>query len=159
MFESIAAAVDARSLAIPDATDAIVFGLGQQVGGLAAHDGGGGQLFVDGRDEADVMLAQQIGDALQRGIQRAHWRSAISGDQPGRVQAPCQVGAALVERQARQGLYAAHDDRALLGSVAVVQAEFARRCRSNVGIHGASIARVAGILACNPLGPRAIASI
>ena len=125
VLESIAAAVDAGTLSIPDAEHAVVFGIGQQVGGLAAQDGGGGQLFVDGGDEANVMVVEQRRDLLQDHIERADGRAAVAGDQAAGADAAALVGAMLIHRQARQGLNPAHDDATVFQGVTIFQREVA----------------------------------
>ena len=59
MLEHIAAAIDARSLAVPDAEYAIEARLRQYRHELTAPDGGGGEVFINARLEMDVRRAQQ----------------------------------------------------------------------------------------------------
>jgi len=54
------------------------------------------EVFVDARDEDDVVLAQQIGIALEREIEAAERRAAISGDQRGSIEPATLVGVVLV---------------------------------------------------------------
>ena len=76
---------------------------------------------------------EQVGDALERKVQRANRRAAVTGDQARCVEPTRPVGAMLIERQPRQRLNPAHDDRAALGGIAVFQGEvrewvWPRRC-------------------------------
>ena len=55
VLEGVAAAVDARPLAVPHGKDALVAGAGEQIELLAAPYRGGAQFFVDRRLELDVI--------------------------------------------------------------------------------------------------------
>jgi len=68
VLEDVAGAIDAGALAVPHAEDAVVFRLREQVGEL---DGRRPEVLVDAREEDDVVLAEQIGIALEREVEAA----------------------------------------------------------------------------------------
>src|SRR5207249_6861357 len=96
VLEDVAGAIDARPLAVPYAEDAVVLGPREQVGELTAVHGRRAEVFVDARDEDDVVLAQEIRIALQREVEAAERRAAIAGDQRGGVEPSTLVGLVLV---------------------------------------------------------------
>ena len=56
MPDHVHAAIDSGPLAVPHAENAVIAGPGEQVGLLAAPDGGGGQVLVHPRLEIDIVL-------------------------------------------------------------------------------------------------------
>jgi hypothetical protein len=71
VLEDVTGAVDAGALAVPDAEYAVVPGLREVIGELAAVDGGSAEVLVQPRDEHDVVLAEQRLVALEREIEAA----------------------------------------------------------------------------------------
>ncbi len=78
VLERIDRAVDAGTLAVPDAEHAIDLGAGKQADLLAAPDRGRGQVFVESRNEGDVVLLQVRLRAPQRVIVHAERGTAIA---------------------------------------------------------------------------------
>ncbi len=68
MLQRVEGAVNARSLAVPDAEDTIDGGLRKQVGLLAAPDGGNAQILVQAGLEVDVVLRQILLRPPQRRV-------------------------------------------------------------------------------------------
>ena len=95
--EGVAGAIDAGAFAIPEAEDAVVFGLGKGVGELAAVNRGGGDIFVDAGEELDVVLAQEIALAFERSVVAAEMRAAVASDKRSGVESEAAVGAMLIE--------------------------------------------------------------
>ena len=60
VLEHVAAAVDARALAVPHREHAVVLRAGEQVDLLRAPDGGGGEVLVDARLEPDVAALEVL---------------------------------------------------------------------------------------------------
>src|SRR6266481_8711621 len=56
----VAAAVNARSLAIPDADDAVVLGAGGEIELLGTPDRGGREVFIHAGLEFDVVLLKVL---------------------------------------------------------------------------------------------------
>ena len=123
VLEDVARAVDAGALAVPHAEDAVVLRPREEVGELAPVDRGGAEVLVEAREEDDVVLAEEVGVALERQVEAAERRAAIPGDQRRGVEAAPPVGAVLVERQPDEGLDAGKEDDALLLTILGVQTE------------------------------------
>jgi hypothetical protein len=123
VLEDVPGAVDAGSLAVPDAQHAVVLRLRKIVGELAAVDGGGAEVFVEAGDEDDVVLAQQRRIALEREIESAERGAAIARDQCRGVEPAAAVGPVLIERQPDQRLDAGQEDDALLLAILRVERE------------------------------------
>jgi hypothetical protein len=68
MAENVAGTVHAGSFAVPDSEHAVHFALADHVVNLAAHDGGGGQVFVHAGPEMDVVFREQFSGPGQRHI-------------------------------------------------------------------------------------------
>ena len=60
MAEHVATAVDARTLAVPDADHAVVIRAGREVELLRTPDRGGGQVLVHAGLELDVVLFEML---------------------------------------------------------------------------------------------------
>ncbi len=112
VLERVAAAVHTRRLAVPHAGDAVELLLAHGVQHLRAPHGGRGQVFVQAIDEVDVPGQQRLLVLDEGGIQHAHRRAAVAGDEHAGLQAAALVGTRLVERQSNQRVDAAHVDRA-----------------------------------------------
>ena len=110
VLEGVATAVHAGALAVPHPEDAVVRGLGEDVGQLAAEHDGRSQVLVDAGDEAHVVFLQERRVALQRLIEPAERRAAVARDHGGRVEAAALVGAALIQRQAHERLDSGQED-------------------------------------------------
>ena len=121
VLEDVARAVHARGLAVPHAEHAVVLRAREEVGELAAEDGGGAEVLVDAREEDDLVLAQQVRVALERDVEAAERRAAVARDERGRVEPPAPVRAVLVEREAHERLDAGEEDLPFLQPVLGVQ--------------------------------------
>ncbi len=119
--EDVAAAVDARPLAVPHAEHAVVLGAGEQPDLLAAPDGGGGEVFVDAGLEGDVVFGEMGLGLPQAEVEIAERAAAIAGNEPGGIQPGRQVAFPLQHGQADQGLGAGQEDAAGVAGVFVVQ--------------------------------------
>src|SRR6186713_84241 len=86
MAEDVAAAVDARALAVPHAEDAIVFALAAELRLLRPPQRGGRQVFVDAGLEAHMRGVEEFLRALELLVEAAKRRAAIAGDQSRRVE-------------------------------------------------------------------------
>jgi len=99
VLEHVAAAIDARSLAVPEGKHAVVAGAGEQVGLLAAPHRGGAQLLVDAGLEVDGVLLEKLACLPEALVEPAQRRAAVAGDETGGVEAMGQVALALQHRQ------------------------------------------------------------
>ena len=96
--DGVVGAVEAGSLAVPDAEDAVVLALGSRVGELAAHHSRGGELLVDPGTHHDGQVgggARRPADLL---LKRPDGRTLIPGHEGGGVEAVAPVDAQLVDR-------------------------------------------------------------
>src|SRR5882672_10121532 len=121
MLEDVAAAVDARPLAVPHGEDAVVARLREEVELLAAPDRGGGKVLVDAGLEADVMALEMRARAPQALVEAAERRAAVAGDEARGVEARAHVALALQHHQTDQCLRAGEEHAAALERVLVVQ--------------------------------------
>ena len=124
VLEDVAAAVDARSLAVPHREHAVVFRVRVQVDLLRAPDRGGRKVFVDARLEFDVMLVEELPRLPQRLVESADRRAAIPGNESGGVQARREIADPLQHRQAHQRLRAGHEGAPRLQRVFIVEGDF-----------------------------------
>ena len=108
VLERIAAAVHARPLAVPQAEDTIHPRAGEAAGHLTdvlrAPQRRGRQVFVDARQEMDVVLLQLFGRGPQRHVQRAQRRAAVAGNEARGAQAGGAVAPALLAQQVNDGV-------------------------------------------------------
>ncbi len=121
--EDVAAAVDARPLAVPHGIDAIDRRIAEKVGLLGAPDRRRRQVLVQARPEDDVVLVKQVLGFPQLLIQPAQRRAAVAGDVAAGVEADRAVTLLLHQRQAHQGLGAGQEDAPALERVLVVKAD------------------------------------
>jgi hypothetical protein len=121
VLEHIAAAIDARALAVPHGEDAVVLRPREEVDLLRAPDRGGGEVLVDAGLELDVVALEVALRAPQRLVEAAERRAAVAGDEARGVQAGALVALALQHHQADQRLRAGEEDAALLQGVLVVE--------------------------------------
>ena len=120
--QGVAGPVHAGPLAVEDAQNAVVAGVGAQAGELGPHHRGGGLFLVDGgrQDDGEVgSLGDRLGDL---GVVAAQGRTGVAADEGGGVQPRQPVGPKLFDRQPGQGLQAGHVDRAGVVGVAGRQA-------------------------------------
>ena len=114
--EHVAGAVDARTLAVPDAEHAVIGALAMQFGLLRAPKRRRGQVFVEARLKQDIARFQPFAGAQKGLVNPAERRAAIACYIAGGVEAVCGVHRALRQRQADHGLSAGNID-ALLGEI------------------------------------------
>src|SRR5262249_31950738 len=98
MLERIERAIDARTLAVPDAEHAIDLGAGKHADLLATPHGSRREVFVQAGDEGDVMLLQEGFCAPQRVVVHAERRAAIAGDEARGVQSRGAIALPLQQR-------------------------------------------------------------
>src|SRR6185312_4004582 len=108
--EDVAAAVDAGTLAVPDADHAIVVRAGREVELLRAPDRGGRQVLVHAGLEFDVVLLEMFSRGEKLLVIAAERRAAIAGDEARGVEACGAVPSDLRHRQPDQGLDARQED-------------------------------------------------
>src|SRR3989442_117497 len=129
VLEHVAAAVDARPLAVPHAVDAVVFRAGEEVHRLRAPDRSRRQVLVDAGLELDVVALEMLLRAPQRLVEPAERRAAVARDEAGGIEAGSGVALALQQHQADQRLRAGEEDAAALQRVLVVERGFRQVCR------------------------------
>src|ERR1051325_3536679 len=95
MLENIAAAVDARSLAVPHREDAVVFCRTEKRDLLCAPDRGCGEILVHPGLEFDGMRFEVRVRVPKRLVQAAERRAAITGNESCGVDACRLIAQAL----------------------------------------------------------------
>ncbi len=121
MLEGVAGAVHARRLAVPHAKNAIVESAGEQVGLLAAPDGGGGEVLVQAFLEDDVAGRQVLAGAVRLLVQAAQGRATIAGNETGRLQARAGVQTALVKQHTEERLDTGDENATIFEQIFVVE--------------------------------------
>src|SRR3954454_14885919 len=106
VLQRVAAAIDARPLAVPDGENAVVFRPGKQADLLAAPYRRRGQLLVDRRLELEMVALDKAARAPQRLVEPAERRAAIAGNKTARIEPRRHVALALQQWQAHQRLRA-----------------------------------------------------
>ncbi len=119
VLEGVARAIHTRALAIPHAEHTVVFGAWQEPDHLTAEHCRRRQIFVHARAKVNVVLLEDLGEALQSQIQAAEWRATIARDERRRLQSGSLVGTVLVHRQSDERLDAAEVDLSLLEKVLI----------------------------------------
>ncbi len=112
MPEDVAAAVDAGTLAVPDADDAIVPRAGRQIELLRAPDRGGREVFVHAGLKFDVVLFEVFSRREQLLIVTTQRRTTITTDKARGIEARGAVAADLRHRQPNQRLDSGQEDMA-----------------------------------------------
>ena len=113
--EHVAAAVDARALAVPEAEHAVEAAFAAHFGLLRAPDRGRREFLVEARLEMDVVGREQVLAILRElQIEAAERRAAIAGDEAAGVQAGAAVARLLRQQQARDRLRAGEQHARLL---------------------------------------------
>src|SRR5208283_4902263 len=102
--ERVARAVDARTLAVPEAEHAVEAAFAAQLGLLRPPDRRRRQLLVEAWLEMDVVGGEQAGDLEELQVEAAERRAAIAGNEPAGVQAGAAVARFLRQQQARDRL-------------------------------------------------------
>ena len=121
MLQHVHRAIEARTLAVPDAENAVILRTGAQAHLLAAPHGGGGQILVHARAEHDVPLFQQLPGMPEFLVIVAQRRSAIAGNETSRIEACRPVAGGLYHRQTHQRLQSRHKYSATLLGIFVFE--------------------------------------
>ena len=122
MAHHVARPVDARSLAVPEAEDAVELALAAQLGLLTAPKGRGRQIFVQTRLELHIASGQHRLGPRHLHVDRAKRRAAITGDVSGGVQSRFGIACLLHQHQSNQSLGTVHEDRRFFQIVTVLKA-------------------------------------
>ncbi len=112
VMQRVAGAIHARALAVPHGKHAIDIAVVAHAGLLRPHHRGGGHVFVDARQEGDLVGVQRLLRLPHGHVHTAQRRSAVPRHETGRVQAALAVHPALREHHAHQGLRAGQEDAA-----------------------------------------------
>ncbi len=121
VLEHVAAAIDARALAVPHAEYAVVLRAGEHADLLRAPHRGGGEVLVHARLEHDVVALEVLLRAPHRLVDAAQRRAAVARDVARGVQAGEHVALALQQHQAHQRLGAGEEHASLAERVLVVE--------------------------------------
>src|SRR5262245_45861790 len=111
--EHIAAAIDARPLAVSHAEDAVVLAVAEEVELLRAPYGGRCQVLVHARLELDLVLVEMLARGYHGLVEPTERRAAIARDIPGGVEPRGGVALPLHDGEARQRLHAVEVNPAL----------------------------------------------
>ena len=126
VLEDVAAAVDARPLAVPHREHAVVLRARVEVHLLRAPDRGRREVLVQPGLELDVRALEELLRLPQRLVERAERRAAIAGDEARGVEAGERVALALQDQQPDERLRAGQVDAAGLERVLVVERNVAQ---------------------------------
>ena len=129
--EHVAATVDARSLAVPDAEHAVILALAAHLGLLRTPQGGGGDVLVEPGLEFYVERFEEAFRPAELLIQSTQRRTAIAGHISSRVQA-CPLVALLLHHGDTNKRLGAGEENPFLGEVEPVFQAYV--CK----LHGAS---------------------
>jgi SpoU rRNA methylase family enzyme len=154
--KDIAATINARPLAVPQAEHAIVLGAGEQADLLAAPDGGRRHVFIDAGLKGDVVLGKMRFGFPQAEVEIAERAAAVAGNEAGGIQPGGEVALALQHRQADQRLGTGQEDAAGCACVFVIQcgssvSQIAHCCLRLFSLVGIIEHAVAGMLATGAL--------
>ena len=111
--EDVAAAVDARSLAVPEPEHAVEPALAAHLRLLRAPDRGRRELLVEARLEMDVVGLEQVLQPRELQIEAADRRAAVAGDEAAGVEPGATVALLLRDQQPRDRLRARQQHRRL----------------------------------------------
>jgi hypothetical protein len=129
MLEGVRASVDAGPLAVPHSKHAIDRSLLRVLHQLLGSPAGGrSQVFVETRDELNLLFLEQFLDPPKHLVQTRQRRPAVATDEPGGVQ-PCRaVASALVEQQPDQRLRTTDVGGAAVQLIAVLKLRRTQQC-------------------------------
>ncbi len=127
VLEHVAAAVDARALAVPHRVDAVDGGARVQVDLLRAPDRRRREILVQARLEPDVRALEELLRAPQRLVEAAQRASAIAGDEAAGVEPRELVALLLQDQQADDRLRAGEIHAAGVERVLVVEGDVRER--------------------------------
>ena len=111
--EDVAAAVDARSLAVPEPEHAVETALASHLRLLRAPDRGGREFLVEAGLEMDVVGLEQVLQPRELQIEAADRRAAVAGDEAAGIEPSAAVALLLRDQQPRDRLRARQQHRRL----------------------------------------------
>ena len=123
VLEHIHAAIDTRPFAVPQAENAVVARLAEQMGLLTAPHRRGRKFFVNPRLEMHVVFFEPGSGPPERLIDAAQRRTPIAGDKRGGVEAALPIALMLKHGQAHQRFDARHVSAGGVQRVLVVQGD------------------------------------
>ena len=129
--EHVAAAVDARPLAVPHAEYAIELAFAAQLGLLSAPERGGGEVLVQSGLEQHVRALEPALGAHELQVEPAQRRAAVAGDVARSIEPGAAVELLLHQREPHQRLVAGREDPALAQIVFVVERDIRERHRAS----------------------------
>src|SRR6185437_1581432 len=109
VLERVHRSVDAWTLAVPDAEDAVEFRRRVEIDLLAPPQRRGGEVLVDAGLEMDVVRGEVAARMVQRGVVHRQRRATIARDETGGVQAGGLVALLLQHWQPDQRLHAGQE--------------------------------------------------
>ena len=127
MPEGVAGAIDARTLAVPDAEDAVVLAFVAQLGLLRAPQRRRRQILVQTRLEDDVRGFREFGRGIQLSLKPGDRRAAIARHEARRIEASLGILGALHQHQPDDGLGAGQQHLGLIEIELVGQARLLGR--------------------------------
>jgi hypothetical protein len=121
VLQHVHRAVEARAFAIPDAEHAIELAVRIEADVLRAPDGGGAKLFIDARNETNVLRFEELLGPPELLIVGAKRGAAIARDEPGGVDARRAIACFLDEREPDQRLHTAHEHAPVFEQILVAE--------------------------------------
>ncbi len=122
VLEWIAGTVDARTLAVPHAEDAVIAGALEQIRLLRAPDRGRGEILVQSRLKTNLRRVEVLAGAPELSVEAAERRAAIARHETRGIQSRKPVAMALRQQQADQRLQTGDEQRpGIVEPVPVIQ--------------------------------------
>ncbi len=119
--EDIAAAIDARALAVPEREDAVEFAFPAHLGLLRPPYGGRGEILVEARLKLDAGGIERALGAQEIQVETAERRAAIARNESGRGEPIAPVELLLHEEEPDNGVRTGDKDSPLCQIVFVVE--------------------------------------
>ena len=135
MLEHVAAAIDARALAVPHTEDAVVLRTRIEIDLLRPPQRGRREIFVDPRMEFDVMRVEELRRLPQSLVERPERTAAIAGHVARGVQSRELIALVLQDQQPDQRLCSSEEDAALVERVFVVEVDGLQRGQREWSVH------------------------
>jgi hypothetical protein len=132
LAHGVEALVESGSLAVPHRRHAVVIGVVVVVNLLRPPDRGRGHVLIGCGPEPNVVLLYLICGTPQLDIHYGHRRSAVAGNEPGRIETRGQVPTPLNHQHSENCLRAGQVDAAFVERIFIVQRNW--RCGHKVSM-------------------------
>jgi hypothetical protein len=132
LAHGVEALVESGALAVPHRTHAVVIGVVVIVNLLRPPDRGRGHVFIGCGPEPNVVFLDLISSTPQFDIHYGHWRTAVTGNKPGRIESRGEVPTPLNHQHSKNRLRAGQVDAAFVERIFIVQRNW--RCAHDISM-------------------------